>query len=188
MNRSVGDAATMAGCLVLVALVFCSIVAGAAEQDDAKRPGEAGAPAVPVSRDEARRQARLLHQAMHNTLQAVHHQYFHEDENLVLPAAMMKDIFDELEQEQRVKLRWLVVDGTAMNSDHKAKNQFERDAVEALKAGQREFEWEEQGHYRRAGAIALLNPCLKCHVPNRTNLEERTAGLIISIPVKAKPE
>ena len=37
--------------------------------------------------DEARRQAELLHRAMHATLQVVHHVYYREDEGLAIPAA-----------------------------------------------------------------------------------------------------
>ena len=32
-----------------------------------------------------------------------------------LPAATLKDVFAELEEEEGIKLRWLAVDGKAMN-------------------------------------------------------------------------
>lgn len=122
---------------------------------------------------------------MHSTLQVVHHEYYRNDQGLPLPAAVLKDIFAELEQEQHVKLRWLAVEGQAMNTDHNPQNRFEEEAVEALKSGKRAYEFAENGVYRRAGSITLTNHCLKCHVPNRQNLKDRTAGLIISIPIKA---
>lgn len=73
-----------------------------------------------------------------------------------------------------------------MNADNKPKSSFEDEAVEALKSGKKEFEQIEGGIYRRAGSIALTNQCLKCHVPDHKSTANRTAGLIISIPIKQK--
>lgn len=145
----------------------------------------AGTPEIArPTRKEARRQAETLHRALHATLQIVHHRYYREDEGLPIPAAVMKDVFAELEKEQQIKLRWLVVEGQAMNTDHKAKDDFEVAAVKALKSGQQEYDEVQDGVYRRAGAITLSNHCLKCHVPDRKNTNDRTAGLIIAIPIQ----
>jgi len=142
--------------------------------------------AVRHSVSEARQQAELLHTAMHSTLQVVHHHLYRPDEGLPLPAAVLKEVFADLEKEQHVTLRWLAVEGQAMNSDHKPQNAFEEAAVKALKSGAREYEQTENGIYRRAGAIILTNHCLKCHVPDRKTTKDRTAGLIIAIPVQEK--
>lgn len=145
------------------------------------------APAVHhLTVDEARRQAEVLHTAMHATLQAVHHRYYRADEGLPIPAAMMKDVFEEVEMEQHVKLRWLAVEGQAMNSDHKPQDAFEEEAVKTLKAGKKDFERLEHGVFRRAASITLTNQCLKCHVPDRKSTMNRTAGLIVAIAVQEK--
>ena len=136
-----------------------------------------------VSVDEARRQATALHSAMHATLQLVHHRYYREDEGLPIPAAVVKQVFQEIKVERGIELRWLLVEGQAMNSDHKAKNDFERAAVTALLDGKPSHEQVAEGIYRRVGPIQLGNACLKCHVPDRKSTAERRAGLIISIPV-----
>lgn len=133
---------------------------------------------------EARRQAETLHTVMHSTLQIVHHEYYRLDEGLPIPAATFKNVFAAMEAEHHVKLRWLTVEGQAMNSDHKPRDSFEHEAVAALKSGKPAFERAENGVYRRAGPITLLNDCLKCHLPNRTSTKNRTAGLIISIPIE----
>ena len=133
---------------------------------------------------EARRQAKILHTAMHSTLQIVHHRYYQEDQSMPLPAATLNDVFAELEREEGIKLRWLAVDGQAMNIAHEPKSTFEFQAAEALKSGKGEFELIDNGVYRRVGTIQLSNVCLKCHVPDRKSLENRTAGLIIGIPVR----
>ena len=136
--------------------------------------------------EEARRQAEVLHTAMQLALQTVHRRYYREDEGLPIPAAVLTEVFADLGKEQQVKLRWLVVDGQAMNIDHKPQDSFENDAVQALKSGRQDFERVENGVYRRAGSITLTNHCLKCHVPDRKSTEDRTAGLTIAIPIQEK--
>ncbi|MBI1325122.1 DUF3365 domain-containing protein [bacterium] len=135
------------------------------------------------SLEEARREAQVLHTALHSTLQVVHARYYEEDEGLPLPAAMLKDVFAEVEEAHGIRLRWLAVEGQAMNTDHKARDAFEKEAVDALKSGRQDFERSGNGVYRRAGSIVLGNHCLKCHVPDRTKTSDRTAGLIITIPL-----
>ena len=139
-----------------------------------------------VTVSEARRQAEVLHTTVHSTLQLVHHTYFREDEGLPLPAAVMREMFAELESEEQVKLRWLAVEGQAMNTDHLPQTDFEQAAFEALKSGKKSLEQIEDGTYRRAAAITLANQCLKCHVPDRKSTEPRTAGLIVAIPVASE--
>jgi Protein of unknown function (DUF3365) len=134
--------------------------------------------------EQARRQAELLHASTHSTLQVVHHRYYREDEGIPIPAGVLKEVFADLKEQQQVTLRWLAVDGRAMNTDHIAKDEFEKEAVKALQAGKDAFERSENGVYRRAGAITLGNHCLKCHVPDRKSTTDRTAGLIISMPVQ----
>lgn len=179
-----------AGIALVITFSIASLTIALSEEPtgvSGKQPGTAKAEAVSAvtrpSLDEARRQAEVLHTAMHATLQAVHHHYYREDEGLPIPAVTLKDVFQDLEKEQHVKLRWLAVEGRAMNSDHKPQGSFEDEAVKALKAGNRDFESVEHGVYRRVGSITLTNQCLKCHVPDRKNTKNRTAGLIIAIAV-----
>lgn len=144
-------------------------------------------PAKPLPTvDQARRQAEILHDTLHSTLQIIHHRLYREDEGLLLPAAAMKEVFAEVEQQQGIQLRWLAVEGQAMNTDHNPRDEFEHAAAKALAAGKPSYEQIENGAYRRAGPITLSNHCLKCHVPDRKSTEDRTAGLIIAIPVLGK--
>lgn len=166
---------TVAMAVMCDALVPASVVAADSE---AETPAESPALAA------ARRQAEALHEAMHATLRIVHHQYFREDEGLAIPAEILKGVFNEVEEHQGIKLRWLVVDGQAMNTDHKPQDAFETAAVRALKKGAVAHEAVADGVYRRAGAITLSNECLKCHVPRRSSNDDQTAGLLISIPLR----
>lgn len=169
---------------VLLAMLVGTGVPRAAEPAPNSTTAAAEVPRPLATVAEARQQAAILHDAMHATLQVVHHRFYRADEGLPLPAAALKEIFAEVEQEQQIKLRWLAVEGAAMNADHKPRDAFERAAFAALKRGQRSYDHAENGIYRRAGAIALTNHCLKCHVPDRKSTETRTAGLIVEIPVR----
>lgn len=162
-----------------------SLLASSDESTDtAKTDAVEGTSTVTTTTVEAaRRQAEILHEAMHSMLQITHDRFYREDEGLPIPAFSMKEVFAEIKQKQGVSLRWLVVEGQAMNTDHKAKTDFEEEAVKALKSGRGFHEQNENGVYQRAAAITLSNHCLKCHVPDRRDTRDRTAGLVISIPV-----
>ena len=139
---------------------------------------------VALTADQARRQAEILHDTLHTTLQVVHHRYYREDEGLLLPAAALREIFVDIEKRQKIELHWLAVEGEVMNTDHRARDDFEQAAVVALKADRPFHEELTEKTYRRAGPITLKNECLKCHVPGRKSTEDRTAGLVITIPLQ----
>lgn len=142
-------------------------------------------PAVPLPTvDEARGRARLLYETIQATLQVVHHEYYREDEKLPIPARTLEKVFRELAARQKVEVRWLAVTGQAMNVSHNPQNDFEKKAVTAIASGAEEYEFTENGIYRRAGVITLTSECLKCHVPNRTNTKNRFAGLVIAMPIQ----
>ncbi len=142
-------------------------------------------PAVPrPSITEARARAKLLHEAFHATLHIVHQRYYREDEGLIIPAKTLEAVFRELERSCQVKVRWLAVNAQPMNVNHEAKDDFERAAVKALTEGKQEYESVEKANYRHVGAITLTAECLKCHVPHRTSLEDRMAGLSISMMIE----
>lgn len=148
----------------------------AAQSADGTRP-------QPPSAEEARQRARLLHETFHATLQFVHTEYYRPNERLTLPASTLERVFKELERSHNVRLRWLAVNAQAMNVDHEPRDDFDKACVAALKDGQSEFDRVENNVLRYAGAITLSSDCLKCHLPARTNVKDRIAALVISIPV-----
>jgi hypothetical protein len=137
----------------------------------------------PTSVTEARARARLLHETIRGTLQVVHRDLFDEDETHAIPSASLEDVFDELAHSYQVKLKWLNVETDPINVDHLPSDDFERAAVKALKAGKPRHEAVEHDRYRFAGSIRLASQCLKCHVKQRASTEDRTAGLLISMPL-----
>lgn len=134
--------------------------------------------------EQARRQAAILHSAIDSALRVVHDRYYREDEGLPIPALALKEVFEDLESTENIQLRWLAVEGQAMNTDHVAGNDFEKNAVEKLKFGKSSHEQIAEGYYFRAAPITLSNHCLKCHMPDRKSTRDRKAGLIISMPIR----
>lgn len=171
-------------CLIaLASLTFSSRApenqATAAESD---RPDIASADHPPPSAAEARLRARILHETIHGTLQVMHRDFFDEDASLI-PSNSLEDVFRELARDYQIELRWLTVNTDILNADHRPQNEFENQAVEALKAGKGDFDVTEGGAYRYAGAIRLSSQCLKCHVKRRSTNTDRVAGLLIKMPV-----
>jgi hypothetical protein len=172
--------------LMLAGTILAGGLSGFVPADEASPASgvEKGLSTIPRSKtQQARRQAEILHTSIHATLQVVHDRYYREDEGLPIPAAIMGDVFKELETEQNVRLRWLAVEGLAMNTDHLPQDSFETEAVKSLKSGKPFHEQSADGLYRRAAPITLSSHCLKCHMPDRKSTSDRTAGLIIEIPV-----
>jgi hypothetical protein len=138
----------------------------------------------PATAAEARGRSRLLHEAIHGTLQVVHRDFFLGDESITIPSRSFEDVFRELARSHSVDVRWLIVNADALNVDHEPHSEFEKQAAKSLGAGKQEFDSVENGVFRYAGAIRLSSQCLKCHVANRTSTKDRAAGLVISMPLR----
>jgi hypothetical protein len=146
------------------------------------RPAADVSPVLPNLK-EARGRARLLHEAIHGTLQVVHRDFFREDESLTIPSKSFEDVFSELEKTHHVQVNWLAVNAQAMSVDNKPDGKFEEAAVKALAAGDAEYESADEDAYQYAGAIRLSASCLSCHLPRRSSNDDRVAGLVIRMPL-----
>lgn len=136
---------------------------------------------------EARERAKLMHQMYSATLDVVHHHYFRR-EGAVLPARALEDVFAEMEEQTKIKARWIAVNTPAMSINHNPETEFEKKAAEVIASGKAEYDRIEDGHYKRAGVIPLGVGCVGCHtkVFQNTARTPRFAGLVISIPVRDK--
>ena len=144
------------------------------------------APTIPApasSPAEARARAKLLYETIRGALQVMHRDFFDDENPATIPSASLEDVFEELALSYQVEVKWLVVDTDIVNVDHKPADDFEQQAVKALKNGQAEFSATEDQRYRFVGPIRLASQCLKCHVQQRTSTETRVAGLAISLPL-----
>lgn len=132
---------------------------------------------------EARSRALLLHEMVNGTLQIMHRDFFDDDNAHAIPSASLEDVFHEMEKGFDVQLKWLTVNTDIVNFDHQAKTEFEKSAVTSLAAGKPFVELVTSDRYQFAGPIRLGSQCLKCHVKLRTTNEDRTAGLVVTMPI-----
>ena len=144
---------------------------------------EVEAIAQPATIAEARGRAILFHETIAGALQVVHRDFFDDENAHAIPSASLEDVFHELLKTHNVNVRWLIVDTDVVNVDHKAQDEFEKNAAKSLAKGSPRFEATEGKLYRYAGSIRLASQCLKCHVKDRISTDERTAGLLISMPL-----
>ena len=143
---------------------------------------------LPSSLEEARGRARWLHEVIHGALQVMHRDFFDEDEvEHSLPSQSLDDVFAEMARSHGVGIRWLGVNATK-GKNHVPKDRFEEKASAALAAGEQEYEYFDGKSFRFVGRIRLQNECLKCHVPDRTSLDDRVAGLALSFPLESPKE
>jgi hypothetical protein len=132
---------------------------------------------------EARLRSRLLHEVIHGALQVVHRDFFRDEQSRHIPSASLEDVFEEVERTWQVKIKWLAVNAQIMSVDHRPKTPFDRLAVREIADGREMVEASGEGVYQYAGKVVLGNSCLKCHVPDRTSLEDRKAALVITMPL-----
>jgi len=137
-----------------------------------------------VSVKVARERAKLLHNIYSATLDVIHHRYFRAEKSNI-PARVMEDVFSEIARRENIKANWIAVNTRAMSIDHQPQDDFEKQAAKVIAAGKRDYERVEQGVYRRAEGISLMNRgCLGCHLRfGATGKAKRFAGLVITIPV-----
>lgn len=139
----------------------------------------------PISVGEARERAKILHDVYEAMLRTIHSRYFKENAGVPIPSRALEEVFARVTRRTKTKARWIAVNSQAMSLDHEPADDFEKAAVRVLSAGGQEFEQVENGTYRRATPIALLDSCLKCHAPPPIRVTNaRFAGLVISMPVK----
>ncbi len=141
-------------------------------------------PTILPTVSEARARAQILHAAFDGVLRIMHRDFFRKGESKAIPSESLKDVFKAMAEAQGITIRWLASAETVMNVDSKATDAFEEQALKTIMAGSKMVDTVEQGRFRFVGAIALQNACLKCHLSNRTSLEDRFAGLEISLPVQ----
>jgi hypothetical protein len=173
--------------LLAVLLLASALVLGDENQptSQSKSEIEISPPSTP---EEARSRAKLLHEMVRGALQIMHRDFFDEENAHAIPSASLEDVFHEMGKSYDVQMKWLTVNTDLVNVDHQAKSAFEKAAVKELAAGKQMTEKIEERSYQYAGAIRLGSQCLKCHVQRRTSNEDRTAGVVITMPILAAPK
>lgn len=159
-------------------------VASLAAQEDTPSDADRVQESLPSTIAEARHRARLLHETIHGSLQIIHRDFFQEENRSRIPSRSLEEVFSEIANRYGVQLRWIAVDLKAMSVANEPQTPFEIEAARALKSGEEEFETSSEQEYRFAGRIRLSATCLSCHASQRSSNDERTAGLVITMPLK----
>lgn len=133
--------------------------------------------------EEARERAKILHEIFHGTLQVIHRDYFRDDEGLKIPSRSMEDVFAQLAEKFGIQAKWIAVDLKAMSVHNEPITDFEKEAARELQAGKSEFETVTADRFHYAAKIQLSAHCLSCHASRRANNDERSAGLVLSLPL-----
>lgn len=169
---------------IIAAIMICSVV----ESDESAKQSTTPKIPPPATMEEARARATLLHETIRGSLQVMHRDFFDEEDTHAIPSRSLEDVFEELSKSYDVRVKWLIVDTDVVNVDHQPEGEFEKQAATDLAEGRPRVESLEGDRYRYAGPIRLASQCLKCHVQNRTSTEDRTAGLLISMPFSKHAE
>jgi Protein of unknown function (DUF3365) len=190
MSRYVVGRWSLVGAAILGLWALSADPAGVSAQPPAgpKAAPDGKAEEKPLSVEEARERAKLLHRVYSSTLDVMHHRYFRSD-RATLPARALEDVFKDIEAETNIQARWIAVSTTAMSIHHEPETEFEKKAARQIAAGEGEFEQVQGGVYQRAGVIPLKAGCVGCHAGPLSAANAKTpkfAGLVIRIPMKAK--
>ena len=140
-----------------------AIVGGvAASQADQKAPAPVKMPVA-----EARRTVDMLNDLYVNSVVLTHNTYV-KGRGSVASAVVARQVFKAMGEKGWPQTRWLATTGRPFNPDSNPKDQFERDAVAALKKGQAKFERVESGTLRVATLVPLVDKsCQSCHTKDK---------------------
>jgi hypothetical protein len=187
MKMCVGAGAAWIFCAALIS--YAEPPEGEANGSKAKKKAAAEEPGDEhrVSLAVARERTKLSQDIYESTLHVMHRYYF-RNERSTIPARAMEDIFSDLENESKIKARWIAVNTKAMSIDHEPETDFEKQAAAAIADGKTEFELVEKGYLHSARAIPLGAGCVGCHTGFFSEMpkSKRSAGLVISIPINAE--
>lgn len=165
---------TLAGLTLLVA---CSLL----------RAGRAAEEPAPVRMPlaQARQTVDLLNDAYVNAVVVTHSTYV-KDRGTPAAATMARRVFASMKAKGWPETRWLSTTGRPFNPDANPRDQFERDAVAALKAGKPRFERVERAaggaHLRVVTLVPLVDQsCAMCHT--RDKVGDPIGGLAYIVPL-----
>lgn len=147
--------------LTLSPVIAAGVIARShAAENDAAHP-------VKMSLPQARQTVSMLNDLYVNAVVLTHGTYV-KDKGITPAATVARKVFEAMDKKGWPKTRWLSTTGRPFNPDHNPKDQFEKDAVVALKKGQARFERVENGQLRVATLVPLVDKsCQMCHTKDK---------------------
>lgn len=136
---------------------------------------------VKMPLDQARRTVAMLNDLYVNSVVLTHNTYV-KDRGTVAAAVVARQVFKAMGDKGWPQTRWLATTGRPFNPDSNPKDQFEKDAVAALKKGQARFERVENGQLRVATLVPLVDKtCQSCHTKDKVG--DPIGGLSYTVPL-----
>jgi hypothetical protein len=128
------------------------------------RAEEKAAPkAVKMPLEQARQTVDMLNDLYVNTVVLTHSTYV-KDRGTPAAAVVARKVFASMKEKGWPETRWLATTGRPFNPDANPKDQFEKDAVAALKSGKARFERVEGDKLRVVTLVPLVDKsCQMCH-------------------------
>jgi hypothetical protein len=161
--------------LAIAGLAATAAVHSHAQENKAAKP-------VKMTVAQARQTIDMLNDA-YVTAVVVTHSTYVKDRATPAAAVVARKLFAAMESKGWPQTRWLNTTGRPFNPDSNPKDQFERDAVTALKKGQPKFERIEDGKLRVATLIPLVDKsCQMCHTKDKVG--DPIGGLAYTIPLE----
>lgn len=160
-----------------VAALFAGAMAAAAAEATKPEP-------VRMSLAQARRTVTMLNDLYVSSVVQTHGTYV-KDAKATPATAVARRVFQSMEAKGWPSTRWLSTTSRPLNPDAAPKDDFEREAVEALKNGKPRYERVEAGKLRLAMLVTLSEEsCRMCHTQVR--VKDPVGGLSYTVPLNGK--
>jgi len=160
--------------LILAAAAAATTLGTLALAQDAAKPARYTLP-------QARQTVNMLNDLYVTSVVETHGTYV-KDAGTVPAATVARHVFVAMGKKGWPKTRWLSTTGRPFNPEHNPKDQFEKDAVQALKSGKPRFERVENGNLRVATLVPLVDKsCQMCHTKDKVG--DPIGGLAYTVPL-----
>lgn len=133
---------------------------------------------------QARRTVAMLNDLYVNAVVITHSTYV-KDPSTPAAAVVARKVFEAMAEKGWPRTRWISTTGRPFNPEAKPKDQFEKDAVVALRKGKAQFERVENGQLRVATLIPLVDKsCQMCHTQDKVG--DPIGGLSYTVDLTGK--
>lgn len=169
-----------------VGMVSFALVTGSAGLLAVRGGAAESKPVTPakMSLAQARQTVSMLNDLYVNAVVITHSTYVKD--RATPPAALpARKVFAAMAQKGWPETRWLATTGRPFNPDANPKDQFERDAIAALKKGEARFERQVGGNLRVATLVPLVDKsCQMCHTKDKVG--DPIGGLSYTVALNGK--
>ena len=166
-------------------IAACAVAVGAtAGLAGRSSAAEEAAPAQKMSLAQAKQTVSMLNDLYVNSVVLTHGTYV-KDKSITPAATVARHVFEAMAKKGWPQTRWIATTGRPFNPEANPKDQFEKDAIVALKKGTARFEKVEGNTLRVATLIPLVDKsCQMCHTKDKVG--DPIGGLSYTVQLTGK--